>query len=168
MDMVLNFSNKVHERLTLLQDVKEQEEMWAAEREIEGGHDMVNGKDSHVGAPGVAPGTTEAIDNAAVEIQLQQTEEGPKEDVWIVGSGEAEAVMVENGNGDDNDDKSESILSKETKSFDIEASARKTVDKAAKPQDNKDGEWKEKQAPRKKAVNKEKVVQWRDMEKREL
>ena len=78
MDMVSNLSNKVYKRLTLLQDVEEQEEMWAAEREIEGGHDMVDGKDPHVGAPGVAPSTTEAIDDAAVEIQLQQMEEGPK------------------------------------------------------------------------------------------
>ena len=53
MDMVSNFSNKVHEQLILLQDVEEQEEMWAAEREIEGGHDMVDGEDPHVGAPGV-------------------------------------------------------------------------------------------------------------------
>ena len=156
--MVSNFSNKVHEWLILLQDVEEQEEMWVAEREIEGGDDMVNLKDPHVGAPGVAPGTTEANDDAAMEIQLQQTEEGPKEDVRIVGSGEGEAVMVENGNGNDNDDKSESVSLKETESFDIKASASKTVDKAARPQDNEDGEWKEKQVPRKKAVNKEKVV----------
>ena len=168
MDMVSNFSNRVHEQLTLLQDVEEQEEMWAAEREIEGGHDMVNGKDPNVGAPGLAPSTTEAINDATMEIQLQQMEEGPKEGVRIVRSGEAEAVMVENGNGNDNDDKSESVSSKETEGFDINASARKTVDKAARPQDNEDGEWKEKQTPRKKVVNKEKVVQQRDMEKREL